>query len=127
VALRFLRLDEALVIHEYCLKRYGGARGVRDVSLLASALSGVKATFDGSYLHETVVEMAAAYLYYICRNIPFAGGNKRTAVGSALVFLRLNGKHVRFKDHDFYALVIAVAEGRASKSAVAVFLENHAA
>jgi death-on-curing protein len=37
------------------------------------------------------VEVAAAYLFYICKNHPFVDGNKRTAMMAAIVFLRLNG------------------------------------
>jgi death-on-curing protein len=37
------------------------------------------------------VEVAAAYLFYICGNHPFLDGNKRTAMMAAIVFLRLNG------------------------------------
>ena len=36
------------------------------------------------------IEIAAAYLFYISRNHPFVGGNKRTAVASCLVFLEEN-------------------------------------
>jgi len=36
-------------------------------------------------------KVAAAYLYYLCRNHPFIDGNKRTALGACIVFLRLNG------------------------------------
>ena len=35
--------------------------------------------------------MAAAYLFYLCKNHPFVDGNKRAALGACLVFLRLNG------------------------------------
>ena len=37
------------------------------------------------------IEIAAAYFFYLCRNHPFVDGNKRVALGSCLVFLRLNG------------------------------------
>ena len=36
------------------------------------------------------IEIAAAYLFYISRNHPFVGGNKRTALASCLVFLEEN-------------------------------------
>ncbi|PYJ45409.1 MAG: hypothetical protein DME80_02865 [Verrucomicrobia bacterium] len=36
------------------------------------------------------VEIAAAHLFYICRNHPFFDGNKRTALGTCLVFLETN-------------------------------------
>lgn len=36
------------------------------------------------------VEVAAAYLFYLCRNHPFVDGNKRTALATCLVFLSEN-------------------------------------
>ena len=78
------------------------------------------------YLNETLFEMAAAYLYGMCKNHPFLDGNKRTALACALAFLRLNGISVRSDNDALYDLVIGVAEGRVSKAAVAVFFEQHA-
>jgi death-on-curing protein len=37
------------------------------------------------------VEIAAAYLFYLCCNHPFLDGNKRTALATCLVFLSENG------------------------------------
>lgn len=121
----FLRLDEVLALHQEQLRLHGGKPGLRDLTLLQSAIGTPAATFDGRLLHDTLFEMAAAYLYSICRNHPFLGGNKRTAVSSALVFLALNDVEIDADEDAFYDLVIAVTEGRASKSAVAIFLEEH--
>ena len=122
----FLTLDEVLALHEDQISRYGGGTGIRDIALLESALGSAAATFAGKFLNETLFEMAAAFLYGICRNHPFVDGNKRTAVVASLVFLELNGIEVEADENEFYALVIAVAEGRESKSALAVFLSHHA-
>lgn len=88
-------------------------------------MGNVEATFGEIFLHETIFEMAAAYLYGICRNHPFVDGNKRTATAAALAFLRMNDIRVHASEDDFYELVIGVAEGRVSKAAVAVFLEKN--
>ncbi len=37
-------------------------------------------TFAGSFLHDGIPEMAAAYAYHICENHPFIDGNKRTVL-----------------------------------------------
>ena len=121
----FLTLDEILALHEDQIRRYGGGTGIRDVALLQSALGSAAATFAGKFLNETLFEMAAALLYGICRNHPFVDGNERTAVAASLVFLELNGIEIDAEEDEFYALVIGVIEGRASKSAVAVFLSDH--
>ena len=122
----FLSLDEVLVIHEDQIRRYGGSSGVRDMGLLESALGTVSATFGGEFLHQTLFEMGAAHLYGICRKHAFIDGNKRTALACALAFLGLNGIRIRSAHEELYDLVIGGAEGRVSKAAVAVFLEQHA-
>jgi death-on-curing protein len=124
--LQFLTLEEVLAIHENRIRKYGGSSGVRDIGLLESAMGSVEATFGGQFLNATPFEMAAAYLYSICRNHPFLDGNKRSALACALAFLRLNGRKVVSVEDDLYDLVIGVAEGRVSKAAVAVFFEQHA-
>lgn len=120
----FLALEEVLAIHENRIRKYGGSSGVRDLGLLQSALGSVEATFGGEFLNESLVEMAAAYLYSICRNHPFIDGNKRTALACALAFIRLNGMRVVADQDELTDLVIGVAEGRVSKAAIAVFFEN---
>ena len=123
----FLSLDEVLALHEDQIRRYGGSTGVREIALLQSAMGSAAATFDGVLLHETPFEIAAAILYGICRrNHPFLDGNKRTAVAAALTFLEVNGIEIDAPENPFYDLVIGVATGQVSKSAVAVFLETHA-
>jgi death-on-curing protein len=121
----FLTLDEVLSLHEEQLRLFGGSAGIRQLDLLQSAMGNVEATFGEIFLHETIFEMAAAYLYGICRNHPFVDGNKRTATAAALAFLRLNDIRVHASEDDFYDLVIGVAEARVSKAAVAVFLEKN--
>ena len=122
----FLALDEVLGLYAEQIRLFGGSSGIRDIGLLQSAMGSVEATFGGAFLHETILAMAAAYLYGICRSHPFIDGNKRTAVGAALTFLEMNGVEVDADEDAFYDLVIRVAEGRASKASVTVFLEDHA-
>jgi len=122
----FLTLDEVLSLHAEQIRLFGGSSGIRDVGLLQPAMGIVEATFGGAFVHESIFAMAAAYLYGICRNHPFIDGNKRTAVGTALTFLEMNGVEVDAEEGPFYDLVIGVAEGRVSKAAVTVFLEEHA-
>jgi death on curing protein len=127
VSFLFLTLDEVLVAHEEQIRLFGGSFGIRDSGLLLSAMGNVEATFGGVFLHETIFEMAAAYLYGICRNHPFVDGNKRTALSAALTFLDANRIEIEADGNDLVDLVMGVAEGKISKAGVAVFLENHAA
>ena len=122
---RFLLLEEVLQIHANQIELYGGAFGVRDAGLLLSAVATPKASFSGGFLHGTLFEMAAAYLFHLARNHPFVDGNKRAALACALAFLELNDVSVDAPDDALTELVLAVATGEASKAAAAVFLEKH--
>jgi death-on-curing protein len=45
----------------------------------------------GAPLISDPIEIAAAYLFYLCSNHPFVDGNKRMALAACLVFLSENG------------------------------------
>lgn len=64
--------------------------GLRDRALLEAAVAAPQATFGGNALIKDVIDIAAAYLFYLCRNHPFNDGNKRTALATCLVFLEAN-------------------------------------
>jgi death-on-curing protein len=78
-------------IHLEAIAQFGGSDGVRELALLESAIAAPQASFGGKSMYADLPEIAAAYLYYICRNHPFIDGNKRAALGACLVFLQLNG------------------------------------
>jgi death on curing protein len=120
----FLTLDEILSLHEDQIRRHGGSGGVRDIGLLQSAIGTVMATFGGSFLHETLFEMAAAYLFHISRNHPFIDGNKRTAIAAALTFLEMNGVEIDADENALYDLVIGVATGKLTRADAAVFFQK---
>jgi death on curing protein len=86
-----LDVEAVLAIHAQVLAAHGGGTGVRDRALLESAVAAPQASFAGKPLISNTVEIAAAYLHYLCRNHPFVDGNKRTALAACLVFLQANG------------------------------------
>ena len=78
-------------VHGEVLAAHGGAAGVRDEALLESAVAAPQANTTGRPLFAVPVEIAAAYLFHLCRNHPFVDGNKGTAPATCLVFLSANG------------------------------------
>lgn len=78
-------------IHAEVLAAHGGSPGIRDEALLESAVNAPQASMMGRAVFEDPLEIAAAYLFYICRNHPFIDGNKRAALATCLVFLSENG------------------------------------
>lgn len=83
-------IEAVIAIHREVLAAHGGGTGLRDRGLLESALAAPKATMMGDPLITDLIEIAAAYLFYICSNHAFVDGNKRVALATCLVFLSEN-------------------------------------
>jgi len=115
----FLTLAEVIEIHKNQIENYGGQEGIRDISLLTSALAMPQATFHSLYLHKDLFEMAAAYAYHICQNHPFVDGNKRTALVTAVVFLDFNGISLDDPGEILYKTMMKVALGKIKKDHLA--------
>jgi len=84
-------VEAVKAIHREVLQAHGGSAGIQDKGLLDSAVTAPQATKMGKPMFREPVEVAAAYLFYLCRNHPFIDGNKRTALATCLVFLSENG------------------------------------
>ncbi len=89
--LKYLTVESVLAIHAEVLAAHGGGAGLRSRPLLESAVAAPQATMMGQLLLSEPIEIAAAYLFYICSNHPFVDGNKRVSLASCLVFLSENG------------------------------------
>lgn len=122
--IEFLTLAEAVEIHKNQVELYGGDHGIRDFNLLNSAIHIPQSTFDGSFLHDDLFGMAAAYIFHICQNHPFIDGNKRTALVCALVFLDFNGIEIDDPAGRLYKMVMKTAEGKMSKKEISEILKN---
>ena len=107
-------VEAVKAIHREVLQAHGGSAGIRDEGLLDSAVAAPQATMMGKPMFREPVEVAAAYLFYLCRNHPFIDGNKRTALATCLVFLSENGLLSQEKlDVDIWEqLVLDVAASR---------------
>lgn len=113
-----LTLEIVLEIHAEAIAQFGGSEGLRDRALLESAIAAPQASFGGVSPFKDVVEVAAAYLYYLCSNHPFIDGNKRAALGACLVFLQLNGLTPAADSEEWENLTLAVAAGALGRDEV---------
>ena len=110
----YLTVEAVKAIHAEVLAAHGGSAGVREEALLESAVAAPQATMMGETLFTDPLEIAAAYLFYLCRNHPFVDGNKRTALATCLVFLSENGllPNERLDADAWETLIIDVAASR---------------
>jgi death-on-curing protein len=120
----FLELEDVLELHDEVLRRHGGQPGVRDLALLESAVAMPRGGVGEEWFHPDLWSMAAAYAFHIAENQPFLDGNKRTAIGAALVFLDLNGASISSADQELYDAMIGISARTVSKSQLATLLRR---
>ena len=121
---KFLTVEQVIEIHDAFLEDHGGLPGIRDKGLLISAVEMPRASMFGEYLHKTIYDKAAAYLFHIVQNHPFNDGNKRTGALTTILFLEENGVKIAFSDKDYEEFVVSVAQGQKNKDEIAYFLKH---
>ena len=116
---------EVLVAHSRQLAEHGGSDGIRDLTLLESALAKPRNVF--AYQPDaTLPRLAASYAFGIARNHPFIDGNKRTALVVSEGFLRLNGLRMVAAPEDKYLTFLHLADGSLSEEELASWFMAHA-
>jgi death-on-curing protein len=119
--------DAVLAMHEEALMHHGGAEGVRDVSLLESALARPRNLFVYSDPAPSLVQLAASYAGGITANHPFIDGNKRTAFIVSVTFLLLNGLKLTAAKEDRVLTFWSLADGSVSEEQLAQWFERNTA
>jgi prophage maintenance system killer protein len=79
--------DRILILYKILVEATGGTFGIRDESLLQSAIDAPYQTFGGVELFPTIIEKAARLGYGLVSNHPFIDGNKRIAATLFIYFL----------------------------------------
>jgi len=120
ITVRHPTIDAVLAIHEEVLAAHGGSPGLRSRELLESAVAAPQATMMGAPMISDPLEIAAAYLFYLCSNHAFVDGNIRVALATSLVFLSENGllKNEELDVDEWENLTLAVAAGVLSRDEV---------
>jgi death-on-curing protein len=112
---------DTLTIHERLLALHGGASGIRDRTLLSSALARPR-----QYLayadNVDIISMSAAYTAGIIGNHPFVDGNKRTGFVIGVLFLELNGYRFKASEEDAAQAVLSLAAGTLDEEGFIIFL-----
>lgn len=115
----------ALAIHDRQLAEHGGSAGVRDATLLDSALARPQQVFAYGEPPPDVAALAASLAHGLARNHPFVDGNKRTAHVCYRVFLALNDVEFVATEEEKYVAMIGLAEGSLSEAEFADWLRGH--
>ncbi len=106
--------EKVLLLHQLITEETGGETGIRDISLLDSALENIYQTFDGQELYPTKQEKGARLGYTLISNHAFVDGNKRIGMYVMLAFLQVNGVHIHPSNDEVVRVGLAVASGKMS-------------
>lgn len=109
--MRFLTLGELIELHRRIIVQSGGANGVRDLGLAASAFAQPQMSFGGTELYPTLADKAAALCFSLVMNHPFVDGNKRIGHAAMEVFLVLNGFELTADVDDSESVILCLAAG----------------
>jgi len=122
---RWLTREIVIVLHGELIAEHGGASGLRDEGALESALA--RPQQKHHYEPGDIVGLAATYAFGLCSNHPFVDGNKRVALASLDVFLRINGWELAATEVDAVTAILELASGQLSEDALVEWVRKNAA
>jgi len=104
--------EQVIRLHKILLNSTGGLDGIRDESLLDSALAAPFHTFDNLDLYPSTTAKIARITYSLVCNHPFIDGNKRIGTYVMLILLKLNRIEINFTDDDIIHIGLELANGK---------------
>ena len=107
----YINKQQIIKIHCRIIKEFGGIDGIRDESMLDSALANPLQTFAGNDLYPDITEKIVKLGYSIIKNHPFLDGNKRTGLHSMLILFSLNGFKFQCSHETLTNTIMNVADG----------------
>jgi death-on-curing protein len=123
--MRYLSLREILELHEAVIEISGGARGIRDMRALESAVNQPRLTFNQADLYPNIVAKAAALCFSLVMNHPFVDGNKRVGHAAMETFLILNGYEIEATVAEQEQIILDLAAGKLTREAFTNWLKDH--
>lgn len=122
---QYVTAEEVLGAHAELVDRYGGSHGLRDLSLLESAVARPRAGYGEFEAYPTIWDKAAVLMQSIVLNHAFIDGNKRTGTIATLLFLERNGYIVTCSQRSLVAFTLKVASKQFDDAKIAAWLKDH--
>ena len=120
-----IEIQEVMQIHSTLIDEFGGSNGVRDVSLLVSAINRPFGGTENSEFYPTIPEKAGALIESLVKNHPFIDGNKRTGYVIMRLFLMQNSFDLEATQDDKYKFVLDIAAGKLTIDQITLWIVNH--
>lgn len=123
--MRYLTLAEVINLYVLVIEQSGGSPGIRDISLLKSALANPRMTYAGKELYPNLIDKASILGYSIIENHPFVDGNKRIGHAAMEAFLVMNGFEIDASVDEQEQTILHVASGQMSLDDFREWLSTH--
>jgi len=111
-------------VHQMLLSEHGGGTGIRDKTLLESALARPKQRFEYEP-DSTLFDLAASYSFGLAKNHSFVDGNKRIALAAGAIFLEINGITLNAKEPEAVVIFEQLASGNISEAELSNWFESN--
>lgn len=120
-----LTREQILMLHSQLIQETGGHDGVRDISLLESALESPFQSFGGEELYPSIQAKAARLCYGLVKNHAMIDGNKRIGAHAMLVFMEMNGYALSYTQEELSNLILDVAADKKTYDDILQWLLSH--
>ncbi|MBQ1234860.1 MAG: type II toxin-antitoxin system death-on-curing family toxin [Oscillospiraceae bacterium] len=120
-----LTVEEITALHAKLIERTGGSHGLRDQSLLESAVYSALSAFGDREAYPTVEEKAARLMFALTNNHAFVDGNKRIGVFTMLMTLQLNSINLHYTQGELVSLGLLVAAGEMDYESILAWILEH--
>lgn len=122
---KWILTEVVIAIQKRQISEHGGLDGIRSFDLLESSLNSPKHFFHYENPKPSIAQLASSYAYSLIKNHPFNDGNKRIALITCELFLKLNGKRLNATQLEKYHYYINLASGKLSKEEFAKWIEQN--
>ncbi len=123
--MKYPTVEEVVFLHQKILEKSKGSKGIRDLSLLYSAVEKPKSTFAGKDLYSSIFSKAAVLLQTLILNHAFVDANKRTALAACLYFLNINSVNIKAEKNEFIELVLSIESKQMDVGNISQWLKQH--
>ena len=120
-----LTVEEITALHDKLIERTGGSHGLRDQSLLESAVYSALSAFGDREAYPTAEEKAARLMFALTNNHAFVDGNKRIGVFTMLMTLQLNSINLHYTQGELVSLGLLVAAGEMDYESILAWILEH--
>ena len=118
----WLTVELVIAFHDEQLRNFGGPSGIRDRTLLESAVA--RAQYKWTYGEADLAALAASYAFGIAKNHPFVDGNKCASLLALVTLLALNGIAFKVPETDLAAAILALAAGELDEAGLAKWVKD---